>query len=212
MRQGCRRGHKERRRQEGTREEDNNKCSYSLIMKSVESFLLCGFRLTWSILCRISISVFAFRVAVCDWTKTNRSHDYHRSLMVLRNISEYESRGLYYEAGFGVSEVTSGLTLGFQDYDGGSLLTGVHRHGNFCCDPNLLRSESDDATCETRCLLLVFNVVCVSLYPGVELTVFAGTSWHPGEKHCCSRGIFSFLPRSSSGSRSEISTYNSTAY
>ena len=31
---------------------------------------------------------------------------------------------LYYEAGFSVSEVTSGLTLGFRSYDAGSLLTG----------------------------------------------------------------------------------------
>ena len=35
--------------------------------------------------------------------------------------------------GFGVIGVTSGLTLqGFPSYEGGSLLTGVDRHGNFC--------------------------------------------------------------------------------
>lgn len=36
----------------------------------------------------------------------------------------------YYKAGFDVSEVTSGLSPGFQSYDVGSLLTGVHRHSN----------------------------------------------------------------------------------
>ena len=29
-----------------------------------------------------------------------------------------------------VSEVTSGLTLGFQLYNSGSLLTGINHHGN----------------------------------------------------------------------------------
>ena len=37
---------------------------------------------------------------------------------------------LYYGAGFGVSEVTSGLTLGFPSYNSGLLLTGVYCHGN----------------------------------------------------------------------------------
>ena len=40
--------------------------------------------------------------------------------------------GLYYESRFAVSEVTSGLTQGFLYYDGGSLVTGVDRHGNTC--------------------------------------------------------------------------------
>ena len=35
-----------------------------------------------------------------------------------------------YEAGFRVSEVTSGLTLDFQCHDGGSLLTRIDHHGN----------------------------------------------------------------------------------
>ena len=34
-------------------------------------------------------------------------------------------------------EVTSGLTLGFQCHNGGSL-TRVNCHGNLCCKPNLL--------------------------------------------------------------------------
>lgn len=38
-----------------------------------------------------------------------------------------------------LSEVPSGLTLGFQGYGGASLLTKVHRHGNIGCRPNLLR-------------------------------------------------------------------------
>lgn len=38
-------------------------------------------------------------------------------------------RGLYYEAGFGV---TSGITLGFQGYDSGS-----HRHCSLSFTPNL---------------------------------------------------------------------------
>ncbi len=44
-----------------------------------------------------------------------------------------EVRGLYYIARFGVSEVTSGLTLGFQGYNGSSLLSRVYRHGNLLC-------------------------------------------------------------------------------
>ena len=43
-----------------------------------------------------------------------------------------ETSGLCYGAGFSVSEVTSGLTLGFRSYDAGSLLTGVDLHGNLC--------------------------------------------------------------------------------
>ncbi len=39
----------------------------------------------------------------------------------------FHSRGLYYEAGFGVSEVTSGLTLGIQVYDGGLLVLVVSK-------------------------------------------------------------------------------------
>ena len=42
------------------------------------------------------------------------------------------TRGLYYEARFGVSEVTSGSTPGFLYYEGGSLVIGVDRHGNIC--------------------------------------------------------------------------------
>ena len=38
----------------------------------------------------------------------------------------------YYEAGFSLSKVTSGLTLGFGSYDAGSHLTGVDLHGNIC--------------------------------------------------------------------------------
>ena len=40
--------------------------------------------------------------------------------------------GLYYEAGFSLIEVNSGLTLGFPYYEAGSLLTGVNLHGNLC--------------------------------------------------------------------------------
>ncbi len=39
-------------------------------------------------------------------------------------------RGLYYEAGSILSKVTSGLTLGFQSFKGGSLLTGLYHRGN----------------------------------------------------------------------------------
>lgn len=41
-----------------------------------------------------------------------------------------ETRDLYYEAGFGLSEVTF---AGFQYYNTGSLLTGANRHGNLSC-------------------------------------------------------------------------------
>ena len=59
---------------------------------------------------------------------------------------------LYYEAGFAVSKVTSGLTLGFRSYDAGSLLTGVDLHGNLCWTPNLLRSRFG-----------VFMIICCCL-------------------------------------------------
>lgn len=35
------------------------------------------------------------------------------------------------QSGVGVSEVTSGLTVGFQGYDGGLILNRVHCHDNF---------------------------------------------------------------------------------
>ena len=40
--------------------------------------------------------------------------------------------GFYYKSRFGVNEVTSGSTQGFLYHDGGSLVTGVDRHGNTC--------------------------------------------------------------------------------
>ena len=42
------------------------------------------------------------------------------------------SRGLYYEAGFSLSGLTSGKTLGFRSYDAGSLFSGLDLHGNLC--------------------------------------------------------------------------------
>ena len=54
-------------------------------------------------------------------------------------VSDKHTRGLYYEAGFCLIEVTSGLTLGFPSYDTGSLLTRVNHHGNLCWTANLLR-------------------------------------------------------------------------
>ena len=47
-------------------------------------------------------------------------------------VTQYVARGLYYEARFGFSEVTSGSTPGFLYYEGGSLVIGVDRHGNIC--------------------------------------------------------------------------------
>ena len=46
--------------------------------------------------------------------------------------SDTVTRGLYYEAGFSLSELTSGKTLGFRSYDAGSLLSGLDLHGNLC--------------------------------------------------------------------------------
>lgn len=37
------------------------------------------------------------------------------------------------------AQVTSGLTLGFLYYEGGSLITGGYCHGNLCYKPNLLQ-------------------------------------------------------------------------
>lgn len=46
------------------------------------------------------------------------------------------SRGLFYEGGFVISEITSGLNS--QCCEAGSLLVGGHLHGNLCCRPNPL--------------------------------------------------------------------------
>lgn len=40
--------------------------------------------------------------------------------------------GLHYKAGFGVSEETSGLTLGFRRHDGEYIFTWVDHHSNVC--------------------------------------------------------------------------------
>ena len=53
----------------------------------------------------------------------------------------WDSRGLYYEAGFSLSELTSGKTLGFRSYDAGSLLTRLDLHGNLCWTASLVRSR-----------------------------------------------------------------------
>lgn len=50
------------------------------------------------------------------------------------------NRGLFYRAGDVVGRLTSGLTMGFLCYETGTLLTGVHHHGNCCCSGNLIRS------------------------------------------------------------------------
>lgn len=47
----------------------------------------------------------------------------------------------YHKAGFVLIKVTSGLTPGFKDYDGGSPLIRVDHHGNVICTPNLLRGR-----------------------------------------------------------------------
>ncbi len=44
------------------------------------------------------------------------------------NKSSDRTRGLFFKTGFGVSEVTPGLTLGFQSYNDELLLTGIHHH------------------------------------------------------------------------------------
>lgn len=51
------------------------------------------------------------------------------------------TRGLYFEAGFPLIEVTSGFTLDFLSYDPGSLVTGLNLHGYSCCLANLLQSR-----------------------------------------------------------------------
>lgn len=51
------------------------------------------------------------------------------------------TRGLCYGTGFWLIWVTSGLTLGFLYYEGGSLLNRVTHHGNLCCESNLLQSR-----------------------------------------------------------------------
>ncbi len=48
--------------------------------------------------------------------------------------------GLYCRAGFLLCELTSGLILCFQSYEGGSLLTGLYHRGNSCWTANLLWS------------------------------------------------------------------------
>ncbi len=45
-----------------------------------------------------------------------------------------------------LSEITSGLTLGFLSCEGGLLVTGLYHHGNSCWTPNLLRSRLRSVT------------------------------------------------------------------
>lgn len=48
-------------------------------------------------------------------------------------ISEQDTTGgLYYEAGFAVIAVSSGLTPAPPSYDAGALLAGMNHHGNLC--------------------------------------------------------------------------------
>lgn len=55
--------------------------------------------------------------------------------------SRATQRGLCYEAGFWLIQVTLRLTLGFLYYKASSRLIRVNRHGNLCCSPNLLLSR-----------------------------------------------------------------------
>lgn len=76
------------------------------------------------------------RTGVQQVTATERKHDalncvpyqYQHSARVCRlellTADPPMIMGLYHEAGFELIEVTSGLTLGFQYHDSGSLLTG----------------------------------------------------------------------------------------
>lgn len=52
-------------------------------------------------------------------------------LHTLQTFLNEQSRDPCNETGFGSIEVTRGLTLGFQYYEGSSFLTGVHCHGNY---------------------------------------------------------------------------------
>lgn len=55
--------------------------------------------------------------------------------------TQYSTWSLYYEAGFELIWITSGLTLSCRYYEGSSLLIGVHHHGNLFSWPNVLRSR-----------------------------------------------------------------------
>ena len=61
----------------------------------------------------------------------------------------FAPRGLYYEAGFSLSGLTSGKTLGFRSYDAGSLFSGLDLHGNWCWAANLLGSRLGDQLSES---------------------------------------------------------------
>lgn len=71
----------------------------------------------------------------------SQSNHVINDLFAFRLVLEQGTRGLCCEAGFWLISATWGLTLGFQYYKGGLLLTGVARHGNLCCVYNLLQDR-----------------------------------------------------------------------
>ena len=51
---------------------------------------------------------------------------------IIVTVQQQFTRGLYYEAGFSLSRLTSGKTRAFRSYDAGSLFSGLDLHGNLC--------------------------------------------------------------------------------
>ncbi len=56
-------------------------------------------------------------------------------IMVTFSRQTFNVLGRHYEAGFMLSDVTSGLTLGFQSYEGGVLVTSLNHCGNLRWTP-----------------------------------------------------------------------------
>ena len=50
----------------------------------------------------------------------------------VKQVYPTDTRGLYYEAGFSLSGLTSGKSLAFRSYDAGSLFSRLDFHGNLC--------------------------------------------------------------------------------
>ena len=87
-----------------------------------------------------SVSPLNIWARVCCSAQTVQSRGF-RVLLLIRYLEVWFTRGLHYEAGFSLSELTSGKTLGFRSYDAGLLLSGLDLHGNLCWTANLLRNR-----------------------------------------------------------------------
>lgn len=79
----------------------------------------------------VSLVLATFGEVIGDWVKQQQNGLICPVVCsVLSKQFHARTRDLYHEAGFGVSELTSGITLGFQYYKAGLLFTEINHRGN----------------------------------------------------------------------------------